>query len=1133
MLRPCERSWTPCALLLLVALLASAMPARAQNGSILYLSFDADRPTSYAGAEPGEILDVFVIARSINSYEELDLVWFDLGFAPNLTVLGYQLQQPAVDLGQLPSDNKWVLDMSGCPNTFNVDLPILKITLRNDGGAAESTVNLLPSSEWGADPGFQECNGPGWIYDNWQDAVVAINPPSPRCPFPAPGFELRGQANRHCYYRGFGATTKVVARQGVYAIEEFSSQEAHLLSVDSEGETAVLSDVLGGADAWLGLDDHPLEGLWGPWDSGQAVEFENWAQGQPGHDPGPNGDDDAIIDGISLEWHEAFGTVDLARPVIELPLDCPALGGVVASDNPKDDGEAILIDWRNYVPPIHRTVASYDLLRADELCEFVEGGGTAVYTGLSPTVKLCIDYGVQDLEGHYYEVVVNFTSGGSERLYSNQAYAHPNVLLHEFQPGAPPNNQVVEILNGADGDVDLTGYRLDLGLGGEITFNEQITLGGVAQVLLDGLALAPDQGQILLKGPQGSGQVIDSVYYGRLGGAPTAPFPYSIRRVEGTVAFGGGSALSTGGAGPLARAVISSSDSTDVYAGSWETTVADFNSSDPADVTDLGGALLFNEVDFQGTPHRVELVNPLGSLVAYDTLVLSDGVSWMDTITVDLQLLPGQLGLLTEGTDFGNPISADLMYLYKLDESGVARRIDQIGWGGGPTPGPSESLLRTPDGTAAYLGYAGANWADCGGGDTMKFGNPSPMATNGNPDAVPYYVSGGGNTLTEVVAEAPAGSEILVAPGSYEIALVLDKPLKIYGDGGDPSQVVLAATPGLPAIEFAVGSSGSRLWGVTLAQADGSPAISYSSGTSFLQNLQFRDNSGPSNVGGLYIAGGSPLVEGCMFQRCDGSTGAVLALGGFPTFRDCVFVDNSSDAAGGVFHNAGAFSTVENCVFDRNANHDGPLAASIVRVSAGSVNLSHSAITNSPQGRAFSADGGGSFTASCNLLDGNAHDGEVLTLLGSEANFIAAPGYCQPLAMNYAPVPGSSLLSPPTEGCSEVVGLLQPPCTLITTPAPSLPSAHRLLPAAPNPFNPATRLRFELARPGVVELALFDLRGRELWGRRLGQLEPGPHGLRFAGRDREGRPLASGVYLLRLRVDGQPAGPPARLVLLK
>ena len=81
-----------------------------------------------------------------------------------------------------------------------------------------------------------------------------------------------------------------------------------------------------------------------------------------------------------------------------------------------------------------------------------------------------------------------------------------------------------------------------------------------------------------------------------------------------------------------------------------------------------------------------------------------------------------------------------------------------------------------------------------------------------------------------------------------------------------------------------------------------------------------------------------------------------------------------------------------------------------------------------------------------------------------------------------------------------------------------VPGRVVLGPNYPNPFNPATNLRFSLPRGGHVRLAVYDGAGRlvrELLGEWRG---PGDHEVRWNGRDLHGRDVSSGVYYSRLEV---------------
>ncbi|MCP4570787.1 MAG: hypothetical protein GY838_00385 [bacterium] len=80
--------------------------------------------------------------------------------------------------------------------------------------------------------------------------------------------------------------------------------------------------------------------------------------------------------------------------------------------------------------------------------------------------------------------------------------------------------------------------------------------------------------------------------------------------------------------------------------------------------------------------------------------------------------------------------------------------------------------------------------------------------------------------------------------------------------------------------------------------------------------------------------------------------------------------------------------------------------------------------------------------------------------------------------------------------------------------------ATRLLGNRPNPFNPGTTVAFETATSGAVDLAVHDLAGRLVRILVSGEdLAAGRHERFWDGLDAQGRPAATGVYLVRLRTD--------------
>ncbi|MCE2447398.1 MAG: VCBS repeat-containing protein [Candidatus Latescibacteria bacterium] len=96
------------------------------------------------------------------------------------------------------------------------------------------------------------------------------------------------------------------------------------------------------------------------------------------------------------------------------------------------------------------------------------------------------------------------------------------------------------------------------------------------------------------------------------------------------------------------------------------------------------------------------------------------------------------------------------------------------------------------------------------------------------------------------------------------------------------------------------------------------------------------------------------------------------------------------------------------------------------------------------------------------------------------------------------------------------------PATAIASETAATPTAFSLGANYPNPFNPATTI--PLAVPaGVknVDLIIYNVLGqplRQVW---TGPLPAGEHQLTWDGRDTQGQPVATGVYMYRVQVDEQ------------
>jgi len=104
--------------------------------------------------------------------------------------------------------------------------------------------------------------------------------------------------------------------------------------------------------------------------------------------------------------------------------------------------------------------------------------------------------------------------------------------------------------------------------------------------------------------------------------------------------------------------------------------------------------------------------------------------------------------------------------------------------------------------------------------------------------------------------------------------------------------------------------------------------------------------------------------------------------------------------------------------------------------------------------------------------------------------------------------------------------------TAVDPPPASRVYETRVLANVPNPFNPATTLRFELARTGEATLRIVDAAGRLVRQMSLGVLDRGYQKVAWDGTDQSGQRLASGHYRI-IVTDAQGMSATGTAVLLK
>ena len=98
------------------------------------------------------------------------------------------------------------------------------------------------------------------------------------------------------------------------------------------------------------------------------------------------------------------------------------------------------------------------------------------------------------------------------------------------------------------------------------------------------------------------------------------------------------------------------------------------------------------------------------------------------------------------------------------------------------------------------------------------------------------------------------------------------------------------------------------------------------------------------------------------------------------------------------------------------------------------------------------------------------------------------------------------------------------PTAVAATEGEAVPGSHALLGNYPNPFNASTRVRFALAEPAEVRIAVYNLAGQRIRQLVEGPAPAGVHEAAWDGRGDGGASAASGVYVAVMEArDGRGA----------
>ncbi len=315
--------------------------------------------------------------------------------------------------------------------------------------------------------------------------------------------------------------------------------------------------------------------------------------------------------------------------------------------------------------------------------------------------------------------------------------------------------------------------------------------------------------------------------------------------------------------------------------------------------------------------------------------------------------------------------------------------------------------------------------------------------------------------------------------------------------------------------------------------SSGAGAMETIGGNHLLRDCEFVANATASSDGGALQSWESTLtLDGCLFRgnTAPVSGGAVFLGGVEAVLRDCVFQDNVSLRGGAVRCH---YSTPEliGCTFAGNrATVSG--GALYLGTSSGAV-LDRCLVAFSAQGASIGAVAGAQVSLTCCDLFGNTGGDWVAFIadqLGQNGNLSVDPLFCDLGAGDLQLDAASACAAANNPPCGQI-GALSVGCQLVGVPDVVPAVTVVMAPAVPNPFNPATTIRFALAQPGFTRVTVVDVAGRLVRTLSSGPLPSGDHRIAWDGRDDAGRPAAAGVYHAMVTSGIQQAS--VRLALVK